>query len=156
MGTGKRLHSEVGGSVRLYVSVCVRKGFLGKRSPKQAPSSSPARSSLLPLPSTSAGVSAAVWGCWKSGYAAWYIGKLHPGWLKPHSCPSSPACGTRLDRNFEHRGLGAGWRARFLLLEKILRFQYCSLFRFFGTNAGAFRKSPRKLRRERAPALKKG
>lgn len=84
------------------------------------------------------------------------MGKLHPGWLKLHSCPPSSACGTGLDRNFEHRGLGAGWRAGFLRLEKIVRFQYCSLFRFFGTNARVYRKSPGKLRQERAPALKKG
>lgn len=86
------------------------------------------------------------------------MGKLHPGWLKLHSCPPSSACGTGLDRNFEHRGLGAGWRAGFLRLEKNREVSVLFFVPFFwgGENAGVYRKSPGKLRQERAPALKKG
>lgn len=39
--------------------------------------------------------------------------------VKTPQLPPSSACGARLDRNFERRGLGAGWRtAGFLHWEK--------------------------------------
>lgn len=130
----------------------------GPKKPKAGTRLPPLRclawSTLLLLPLASAGVRSSFWGCWKAGCSGPVDLKVAPCAVEtPQLLPVRvvSAGGAKLDRNFQQRGLAetsAGWRAGFLRREEILRFQYCSLIHFWGTNPRAFSKLQGKLRRE--------
>lgn len=94
----------------MYVSGYERDGFLGGKKPE-------AGTRRLPCAEHAAALAFSK---------RWCLGLLEAGVLgvvrrkvafrmvKIPQLPPRPACGARLDRNFEQRGLGAGWRAGFL------------------------------------------